>query len=467
VPLTQIEMDFMTHHATELHNFDRPMPAHEMLRSLDHTHSQFRGDKLLTFQHVWQEQGRNSGVLETFFPWDESPNLPPLILPWDSLEVFNLRYQQLCPESIFLAFQSNNHPLQHHRFLASRMRLPRNSIIPDFTPEENYFLDAFFDEIRTATSGPCFQAVKALGIPTSEINQLIGYRATELIASNLPWPQPHPNSPPIPWLTLEIFKVRFLPPEPNMPRYHHVELGRPDFSAEEHQFFAHYLHEMINITPGPAHEYLRSQSLSPALMLPLQYSAIKGGIHLKKVLTDPLPPFVIPWGDKAILLTRVLYFCRDRYGFKDELEQYLPEPDDSYLLKPPRYRFFLTQPEEEFLLHYNNEMLNPNTQPKLATSWLWHNDVFPSTLKPFLFAAEQPTPLQECHHAKSYVKPLPPFRPAWFTKEHFEARAKEAIEFYPELKNDPTAIPGYHPAEWPEKRLAWLKSIPTPPTLTV
>jgi hypothetical protein len=38
MPLTQAEMDFMTNHTYELHNFDRPCPAHEALRSLDPEH---------------------------------------------------------------------------------------------------------------------------------------------------------------------------------------------------------------------------------------------------------------------------------------------------------------------------------------------------------------------------------------------------------------------------------------------
>ena len=34
MPLTQAEMDFFTRHAYELHNFDRPTPAHDFLRAL-------------------------------------------------------------------------------------------------------------------------------------------------------------------------------------------------------------------------------------------------------------------------------------------------------------------------------------------------------------------------------------------------------------------------------------------------
>jgi hypothetical protein len=409
MPLTQIEMDFMTNHAYELHDFSLPCPAHMMLRSLDPNHKHIGWEKLCVFQYIWQEQGRDTGVHETFFPWSEAQNRPPLTLPWDSLAAFCTRYQELYPESVFLEFQANDHPYRHHRFLAARLRSPHDLPIAIFSPEENLFLDAFYDEIRAGTPGHCLTAVQALNIPTREINKLIGYRATELIYSHLPWPQPHPPSPPIPWPDLETFKRRFLPPEPNIPRYRHVELGRADFSAKEHQFFAHYIHEVIAITPGPAHDYLRSQSLSPVLMLPFQFAALQSQVHFKKVLADRLPPFVVPWADRAVFLTRVLYFCRDHSRLKDDLEQYLPKSDESYLIKPQPYNFYLTRPEEEFLLHYTAETLNPNGEPKIATSWLWHNDVFPSTMQPFQYAAQQPTPLQECHHAKSYVNPLSAF----------------------------------------------------------
>jgi hypothetical protein len=343
------------------------------------------------------------------------------------------------------------------------LRSPHDFPIPIFSPEENLFLDAFYNEIRAGTFGHCLTAVQALKIPTYEINKLIGYRATELICSHLPWPQPHPPSPPLPWPDLETFKRRFLPPEPNIPRYRRVELGRADFSAKEHVFYAHYLHELVSLTSGPAHEYLRSQCLSPVLMLAFQAAALYNRLQIDKVLSEPLPPFIIPWGNSAIFLTRVLYFCRERYGLKDELDRYLPKSDDAYIIKPCLYDFFLTQPEKEFLHHYQSEILHPEDPLKPATHWLWHNDVFPSTLRPFLYAAEQPSPIQKSHYSVTHINPLPPFRPAWFTKEHFEARANEALEFYPDLKNDPTAVPGYNPVDWPERKLAWLKSIPTPP----
>src|SRR6516165_12650501 len=63
MPLTQAEMDFFTRHAYELHNFDRPTPAHDFLRSLCTTG---RPDwrTMSTFQYLWQEQSRYDGTAD-------------------------------------------------------------------------------------------------------------------------------------------------------------------------------------------------------------------------------------------------------------------------------------------------------------------------------------------------------------------------------------------------------------------
>ena len=53
----------------------------------------------------------------------------------------------------------------------------------------------------------------------------------------------------------------------------------------------------------------------------------------------------------------------------------------------------------------------------------------------------------------------------WLSKGDFEARLKRALEEFPELKDNPTTLPGYLPEGYEERRIAWLRSIPNPPTL--
>jgi hypothetical protein len=61
--------------------------------------------------------------------------------------------------------------------------------------------------------------------------------------------------------------------------------------------------------------------------------------------------------------------------------------------------------------------------------------------------------------------PLPPFRTPWLAREDFEARLKKALEAFPELKDNPSALPGYLPERYAERRMAWLRTIPSPPAL--
>ena len=47
--------------------------------------------------------------------------------------------------------------------------------------------------------------------------------------------------------------------------------------------------------------------------------------------------------------------------------------------------------------------------------------------------------------------PLPPFKPAWSSREEYEARASQIVEAYPILKRLPSALPEYRPAHMENK----------------
>ena len=340
--------------------------------------------------------------------------------------------------------------------------------MPIFTSEENEFLDAYYDEIRSLTIGPCLTAVDGLEIPHHEMNHLVGYRATELLHESQPWPQPHPPSPPIPWSSLDDFKRRFFPPSPAFPRHDYVPLDQVRFSAKERVFLAHYLHEITTFTPGPAHEYLRSQSLPPILMVPFlkhTFSYVQhdsSGRFLNpacKFLIKPLPAFAVPWGSRSIFFGRVLRFCEDE-SMKSLVEPFLPTEESAYVYKPFPYRLFLSQEEEGFIRWYLAECDDATGGLIPATHWLWTNGVYPSTLEAFLHAYQEPSDhFYDCDSDK----PLPPFRTPWLAREDFDARLKHALETFPELKENPASVPGYLPEGYEERRLTWLKSIPKPP----
>ena len=61
--------------------------------------------------------------------------------------------------------------------------------------------------------------------------------------------------------------------------------------------------------------------------------------------------------------------------------------------------------------------------------------------------------------------PLPVFQAPRLAREDFEARLRKALEAFPDFKEQRSALPGYLPADYEERRLAWLKSIPSPPDL--
>ena len=180
-----------------------------------------------------------------------------------------------------------------------------------------------------------------------------------------------------------------------------------------------------------------------------------------KFLTEPLPAFEIPWGSKSMFFGRVLRFCETDY-LKKLVEPFLPPEGSAYVYKPIPYYFFLNQEEEGFVQWYLAEIAGATGDMKPATQWLWFNGVYPSTLEAFLHVYRRPLDhFYDCGH----VKPLPPFRAPWLAKEDFEARLKKALEDFPALKENPSALPGYLPACYEEIRMSWLRSIPNPPAL--
>ncbi len=469
MPLTPSEMDFVTNHNYELSNFDRPCPAHEALRSLGLEFVTMYG-KYRRFQILWQKQARREGPDELSHFWVEPASRSSFTLPWPTLDDFEARHLELYPEEVLLDFEDTAHPLRYPRFVADRTGQHSSRPLPVFSPEENEFLDAYYDEIRSLSVGPCLAAVDGLEITHHDINHLVGYRATELLHEGRPWPQPHSPAPPIPWPTLDAFKRRFYSPKPVFPWHDYKPLDRGDFSAKERAFLSHYLREVTTITPGPAHEYLRSQSLSPILMIPLlkhTFSYVSRDSSGKlldptcKFLIQPLPAFKIPWGSRPIVFGRVLRFCEDD-SMKTLVEPLLPSEESAYVYKPTPYRFYLSQEEESFVQWYLADTLNTTGGRMPATQWLWTNGVYPSTLEAFLHAYRQPSDhFYECE----YETHLPPFRAPWLAKEDFEARLKRALVTFPELKENPSALPGYLPEGYEERRMTWLRSIPNPPAL--
>ena len=178
MPLTQPEMDFFTRHAYELHNFDRPTPAHDFLRSLCTTG---RPDwrTMSTFQYLWQEQSRYDGTADSFFPWAPPTDLAPLAPPWSTWQEFVDRAESLYAEKVYREFEASEHPLRYPHFISGR-RGRFVDKIPEFTTAENAFLDGYYREIFAHKKGPCLTAVDSLGIPVDEVNTLVAYRALEL-----------------------------------------------------------------------------------------------------------------------------------------------------------------------------------------------------------------------------------------------------------------------------------------------
>jgi hypothetical protein len=176
-------------------------------------------------------------------------------------------------------------------------------------------------------------------------------------------------------------------------------------------------------------------------------------------LTQPLPAFEIPWSSRSLFFGRVLRFC-EADSMKKLVEPFLPAEDSAYISKPIPIRFFLSEEEEVFIRWYLAETRDATGGLMPATHWLWTNGVYPRTLAAFLHAYDRS---DDHYDSCDDESPLPAFQAPWLAGVDFEARLRKALEAYPTLKEDPTALPGYRPAGYEERRVAWLKSIPRPP----
>ena len=466
MPLTQAEMDFFTRHAYELFNFDRPMLAHEYLRQLyGKTGVGIPWKVQQVFQYLWQEQGRYDGTADTFFSWAPPDDLPPLNPPWRTWAEFEARSQDLYPEMVYRQFESSEHPLRYPHFVATRRGRFKDDT-PVFTPEENVFLDAYYREIFSFKGGPCLDAVVAMAIEPDEINTLVSYRATELIHAGMQWPQLDEAGPPIPWPSLEEFKKRHFPPRPNAPHCSYVTLHRPDLSAKEHVFIAHYYRELMHFSPGPAYGYLQNHGIPPAHLAPYLKEVFKYAEtgYLHKFSTDPLKPFVIPWANREIFYRRSYGFCKSLPEQKRFLES-LP-PDLQAFLEGARGLRWINDHEEQFVEWYVAESTGRTDKTggqTPATNWLWTNGIYPTNMKVLVVALDHYN--TSFYHDAKYDNPLWPFKPAWADKEEFDDRLTNLLAAYPEFQSDPTAQPNYVPEGYEERRMEWLRSIPSPPAL--
>jgi hypothetical protein len=119
--------------------------------------------------------------------------------------------------------------------------------------------------------------------------------------------------------------------------------------------------------------------------------------------------------------------------------------------------FALTPAEVLHVRHYVWDVLHVNDPDHTsgpACHWLRDHDIFPTTLQPFQLAAQRAIP--DWHTWLSEPPPLP-FKPAWSSKEEFEARAWEALEAYPEMKGLGSALPGYRPEHYIDPLVAHSK----------
>jgi hypothetical protein len=112
-------------------------------------------------------------------------------------------------------------------------------------------------------------------------------------------------------------------------------------------------------------------------------------------------------------------------------------------------RFALTQAESDFIHHYRYEASYLVSGP--AGEWLQSIGIYSSTMIPFLYADQESNPRWLDRLTED---PFPPFKPAWSSKEEFEARAALIVDSYPVLKGLPSALPGYRPAHRENTNLA-------------
>jgi hypothetical protein len=103
-------------------------------------------------------------------------------------------------------------------------------------------------------------------------------------------------------------------------------------------------------------------------------------------------------------------------------------------------RFTLTQAELDFLHHFNHEIVVSGPGP--AIRWLREHEIFPTVMQSFQYAEQQSNPR---YIDRITDDPLPPFQPAWSSREAFHARASEIVGAYPELNQLGSALPGFQP----------------------
>ncbi|MGO9915877.1 MAG: hypothetical protein ACLQIB_14375 [Isosphaeraceae bacterium] len=113
--------------------------------------------------------------------------------------------------------------------------------------------------------------------------------------------------------------------------------------------------------------------------------------------------------------------------------------------------FILTAAERDFLHHFNHESVTATPGP--ATLWLRQRGIFPTVMQSFQYAEQRSDPR---YIDRITEDPLPPFRPAWSSREEFNARASEIVVVFPELKQLGSALPDFQPnfTSAPEKVLS-------------
>jgi hypothetical protein len=154
----------------------------------------------------------------------------------------------------------------------------------------------------------------------------------------LPWPQPYPASPPIPWPTKEFFEKRFdfyFAPACRSLRTKGTPLGDAYFNKHERIFMDHHFCETWTSHPGSACAWLGANSIHPVLLIPFQRRAHADPQMAERVLVRPLDPFVVPWATKEVFFTRCRLFLNsvhDTETVKVLVAKYLPPEEKSYMV---------------------------------------------------------------------------------------------------------------------------------------
>jgi hypothetical protein len=106
----------------------------------------------------------------------------------------------------------------------------------------------------------------------------------------------------------------------------------------------------------------------------------------------------------------------------------------------------LTQAESDFVHHYCHEVVTGmqtlSTERGPAMKWLLDNGIVTTLMQAFEYAEQESN---EDFISSITAAALPPFKPAWSSKEEFEARVFEILEIYPKMKKLGSAIPGFSP----------------------